>query len=145
MRAQADSFNFGFKATFLLLMLSLSACKNQNLAPLAAANCETGKVQLEFFDGAWVRACGCAEANQTTFNSGQNLTCTVNAGTVIFLNFISISQSHQLHFETFGTFPIIGAKPSSPVQTLGFPANQSGTFQFHDVFFPSFTGTLVVL
>ena len=113
--------------------------------PPTETNCGTGKAVIEIYDANWIRACGCNEADNTLFSSGQNLTCTVNVGTVLFLHHIGIAATHQLTFDTYGTAPLFAPKSGAPVQTYGFPLNQTGSFQFYDIFFPSFTGTITVL
>lgn len=104
--------------------------------------CTAGTAQIQIYDGFLRRACGCVEPSGQTYTSG--LQCTVSAGTQMYFVFISISTTHQIAIPPLGTTQVRNANPNSSLQTDVIPLNQTGTFTFQDVYYPSLSGTIIV-
>ena len=128
-------------STVLLSACDPSTAGHENLQGLG---CTTGAAHIQVLDGMMIRTCGCAEANDTIFSSGQTLTCTVNIGTKIYFDFVATTVTHQVTITSVSTTPIVNPSTTSPVQTYTITPTATGTFQFYDIFFPTLGGSIVV-
>ena len=137
-----------FKTVFLaqvivIAVICLQACGLKNTESTGTA-CSTGTAIIQIMDGSMKRVCGCTEASNQIFTSGLNLTCTVSAGTQLYIQFVSIATTHQISLPPYGTTLVRNPTSTGAVQTDVFNLNNTGTFNFTDVYSTSFTGTIVV-
>lgn len=98
-----------------------------------STTCTSGTVQIQVYENMMKRICGCSESSNATFIPGQTLTCTMNVGTQVHFNFISLTSLHTVGV-TGGTPPTTGTYgPSNSTQTSVIMMNNTGTFSFTDV------------
>jgi plastocyanin len=110
-------------------------------------SCGAGEAQILVQDGYLEDLCGCAEPAGKSYTQPAPLTCTVPAGTTVFLIFEGAVRPHQI---------ISSGTPSFPSSTLWDPPNgnfinphfayqfsQTGTYAFFDAFDPAMTGSII--
>lgn len=128
-----------------LFFLSLIACDPSTTTNSpSVAGCSTTVAHIEVVDGAMVRLCGCQEAANTQFNSGQTLVCTVAPGTSLYFDFVGITVQHQMNIISIQATPIMVPDSKNPTQSFPILLNSPGTYTFYDIFFPTIAGTIVV-
>lgn len=138
-------FRFYFVILCMGMLGSCAQSENQTTPPTQDACASGSGAHILVTDGAMTRLCGCQEPNDTTFQSGENLTCTLAKGRSIIFVFTNINQRHQIKIGSIFSTPII--LPQQGIdshQTYGFELNEVGTFQFSDLLIPELTGTLNV-
>lgn len=109
------------------------------------ASCATGTAEIQVYDAGMRRVCGCAEASNVAFAPGQNLTCTVNVNTRLFVNFVGISSRQAQILVSLTPWATTVRSPApGQVQTDVIYLNSTGTFTFLDPNVPNMTGTLIV-
>jgi hypothetical protein len=106
----------------------------------STATCSTGTAQIGVYDGTLQKICGCLEAA----GYSNNITCTVSAGTVVYFNFIGISNDHQIVISNANQCVFSVRHGSAVTQTDACPMNSTGTFNFSDTYNISVGGTIVV-
>lgn len=96
-----------------------------------ASSCESGTAQISVYEGSMQRVCGCTEG-AGIFTQPGSLTCTVSINTTVYFYFVNITNTHQIAVNTIGTTQPISS--SSSVKVAALVMNQSGTFNFQDLF-----------
>ena len=143
---------------FLILLLPLlvsAACEplNSGFEPQISAPqtaCTSGQAQIEIGDGYQRILCGCAEpAGAMVPSAGSKdpaLTCTVPSGTVVFFEYLSTVDRHQiisLASPSFPSSPISDPSDHPPLQIYGATFSPAGTYLYEDAFEPGTTGQIV--
>lgn len=108
----------------------------------ASTSCSAGTAQINVYDGYLVRVCGCTQTGGVTFGPGQSLQCTVDAGTRVFFNFVSLQNQHTIAVTGVGNTATMQPKPNE-TQTGVIWLNNTGTFNFTDVGYGT-GGTFIV-
>ena len=96
------------------------------------ATCAANTAQIAVFDTGMKRVCGCAEGSGQFFSTSGGLLCTINLGTVVYFNYVGITNSHQITIQSLTTLPLRSA--SSSTQTDGWSFTSTGTFTFQDIY-----------
>lgn len=97
-----------------------------------STSCPSGTAQIAVYDTSLERVCGCNEASGQYFSSPGSLGCTVKVGTVVYFNYVGITNSHQIGITGLYTSPVRTSSNTS--QTDGYQFNSTGTFTFQDTF-----------
>jgi hypothetical protein len=108
--------------------------------------CATNQVQIAVNDGFIQNLCGCSEPAATIFPPA-TLTCTVDAGTVVYFWYLGTTLRHQIHSSaspTFPTSPVSDPNNSNPIKVHVVTLNTAGTYDFEDIFEPSLSGSIIV-
>jgi hypothetical protein len=107
-------------------------------------SCAAGTAEMQVYDTGLRRVCGCAEAGNVAFGPNQPMTCTVNVGTRLFVNFVGITRNAQIAVSATSWVTQVRSPSTSAVQSDVIELNSTGTFNFVNVYNSTLTGTLVV-
>ena len=112
------------------------------------SNCKAGQAQIQIMDGMSKRLCGCTEADNTLIGASQTLTCTVNAGTTIFVHYSGAALTHQIipvSGVSFPASPIYNRQDPAPITTHVFTVGTVGTYSYADSYDRAIFGDIVAL
>lgn len=119
-------------------------------ASLAATStsCPAGAAEILVGEGFVKRLCGCTEASNTLFVSGDSLSCTVAAGTTIFFYYAYFAGSSSLHqIESVGSPSFSPSRMTDPERPAvhAVTLSTTGTYLFRDAFNHAVGGSFTVL
>ena len=122
--------------------LLLTSCGEVKAGSSAAACTSTTTAQIEVFDGAVERMCGCAESANTTFGQS-GLVCTIPRGTTLVFLFPSIQNQHQVGIQGMSWSGANRSSAGGLNQADSVVMGSSGTFTFNDGY-ANLSGTIIV-
>lgn len=111
-------------------------------------SCNENSAVLVFFDGISQTLCGCKETPaKRTFQSYEELQCTISQNTVI--NFIFQSKSLKIQLapysnSEFPTLPQYDPNSDKPISNFGYKFETTGTFLFRNEYNNSQIGKIIV-
>jgi hypothetical protein len=135
----------------ILIALAFPACANLDEArlPSPSPTCPARTALVVVGDGYLQTGCGCAEASPVYTTAGQNLVCTVAAGTLVQFHYLGTTLRHQIAASGSPGFPASPiSDPIDPVTVTRVHAvrlDTPGTYSFRDLMNAALTGDLIVL
>ncbi len=108
-----------------------------------SASCPAGTAQIAVYDTAMQRVCGCNEASGQYFTSAGSLTCTIKVRTVVYFNYVGITNTHRISIPGLSYSSPVRSQSSSS-QTDGYQIGSTGSFTFQDDY-TSIGGTFIVI
>ena len=116
--------------------------------PGADSGCAATSAELAVGDGYQEVICGCQETGGTQLASGGTpLTCTVPAGTTIFLFYLNTQTKHQVVATVDSPFPSSDLNDpfaKTPMRSYGFKLDTPGTYGYVDAYNTGIAGQIVV-
>lgn len=114
--------------------------------PLQNTVCQAGTAQIAVGDVYLQNLCGCQQATSIV-NPPGTLTCTIPAGTTVFIHYLGTRLAHQILPTVPNSFPpspLSDPNASTPIRSHAFQLRTAGNYNFQDVFYPALNGTFVV-
>lgn len=140
-----------FSQSFLALIALLAGLSTVGCDPEtgigSGQGCSTGVAQILVTDGGLQRLCGCAETDTALAPPPSSLTCSVAAGTVVFFQYLSTQNTHQIvstGTPAFEDSPLSEALSETRVPVHAVKFVTTGTYTFRDVFVAGANGQIVV-
>lgn len=121
--------------------------RTQEITPQSSA-CTAGQAQVRFLDGMMQNLCGCTESAAQMIKPPSVLTCTINSGTRVFVNFLGAQNFHQIQSTNTPSFPpsaVYNPDDNLLNNTHVIHFTAAGTYEFRDAYDHRLSGSFIVL